>query len=68
VDVKVVSAMLRHSTTGITQDLYSSVLPEVAASAADAIAALEQFVARTGNTAARRRTQQLLHDLRARLP
>lgn len=35
---------------------------------ADAIAALEQFVARTGNTAARRRTQQLLHDLRARLP
>ncbi len=35
---------------------------------AEAIAALEQFVARSANTAARRRTQQLLHDLRARLP
>lgn len=35
---------------------------------ADAIAALEQFAARTANIAARRRTQQLLHDLRARLP
>lgn len=33
-----------------------------------AIAALEQFAARTANGAARRRTQQLLHDLRARLP
>lgn len=52
VDVKVVSAMLRHSTTGITQDLYSSVLPEVAASAADAIAALVSSRGK-GRTAAR---------------
>lgn len=35
---------------------------------AAAIAALEQFAARTANNAARRRTQQLLHELRARLP
>lgn len=35
---------------------------------AAAIAALEQFAARTANGAARRRTQQLLHELRARLP
>lgn len=35
---------------------------------AAAIAALEQFAARTANGAARQRTQQLLHDLRARLP
>jgi regulator of sirC expression with transglutaminase-like and TPR domain len=35
---------------------------------AAAIAALEQFAARTANCAARRRTQQLLHELRARLP
>lgn len=34
---------------------------------AGAITALEQFAARTANGAARRRTQQLLHDLRARL-
>lgn len=34
---------------------------------AAAIAALEQFAARTANGAARRRTQQLLHELRARL-
>lgn len=34
----------------------------------EAIAALEQFAARTANGAARRRTQQLLHELRARLP
>lgn len=33
-----------------------------------AIAALEQFAARTANGAARRRTQQLLHELRARMP
>lgn len=32
-----------------------------------AVAALEQFVARTGNAPARRRTQQLLQDIRARL-
>lgn len=32
-----------------------------------AIAALEQFVARTGNTAARRRTAQLIQDIRLRM-
>lgn len=40
VDIKVVSAMLRHSSTTITADLYTSVLPDVAREAAEAVAAM----------------------------
>jgi len=36
VEMKVVSAMLRHKTLGITADTYTSVLPEVARAAAEA--------------------------------
>ena len=39
-DMKVVQAMLRHSTITITADTYTSVLPEVAYAAAEAAAAL----------------------------
>ncbi len=39
VDIKVVSDRLGHSTTSITADLYTHVVPAVARSAADAIAA-----------------------------
>ncbi len=39
-DMKIVSAMLRHSSTGITSDTYTSILPELAHSAAEASAAL----------------------------
>jgi integrase len=38
VDVKVVSSRLGHSTTAITPDLYTHVVPELARQAADAIA------------------------------
>ena len=38
--MKVVSAMLRHSTMQITADTYTSVLPEIARQAAEAAAAL----------------------------
>jgi integrase len=40
VDTKVVSAMLRHSTVAITSDTYTSVLPDVARRAAEAVAAM----------------------------
>ncbi|RBQ21980.1 hypothetical protein DP939_04750 [Spongiactinospora rosea] len=40
VDMKTVSAMLRHSSQAITSDTYTSVLPEVAHSAAEKIAAI----------------------------
>ncbi len=40
VDMKVVSDRLGHSTTAITADLYTHVIPSVAREAADAIAAL----------------------------
>ncbi|GAA3738031.1 tyrosine-type recombinase/integrase [Spinactinospora alkalitolerans] len=40
VDMKVVQAMLRHSSITITSDTYTSVLPEVAHEAAEASAAL----------------------------
>ena len=39
-DIKVVSHELGHSSTQITQDLYTSVLPQVSQAAADAVAAL----------------------------
>ncbi len=39
-EMKVVSAMLRHSTMHITADTYTSVLPEIARQAAEAAAAL----------------------------
>jgi integrase len=38
VDIKVVSERLGHSTTAITQDLYTKVVPQVARTAAEAIA------------------------------
>lgn len=38
VDMKAVSAMLRHSSITITADTYTSVLPQVARAAADATA------------------------------
>ncbi len=40
VDMKIVSAMLRHSSLSITADTYTTVMPEVAHEAAEAIAAL----------------------------
>jgi integrase len=40
VDMKVISAMLRHSSTGITADIYTSVLPDVARNAAEAVVAM----------------------------
>ena len=40
VEMKVVSAMLRHSTLSITADTYTSVLPEVARAAAEAAATI----------------------------
>jgi integrase len=39
-DMKVVSARLRHSTTAITRDLYTSILPDVAREAAEKTAAM----------------------------
>ena len=39
-EMKVASAMLRHSTIQITADTYASVLPEIARQAAEAAAAL----------------------------
>ena len=39
-DIKVISEMLRHSSTQITSDTYTSVLPEVAHQAAEAAAGL----------------------------
>lgn len=38
--MKVISAMLRHSSHKITADTYTSVLPDVAREAAEAVAAL----------------------------
>lgn len=35
-DMKYVSAMLRHSSIGITSDIYTAVLPDVARAAAEA--------------------------------
>ena len=40
VDLKLVSAMLRHSSITITADTYTSVLPETARAAAEAAAAV----------------------------
>lgn len=39
-DMKVISAMLRHSSHKITADTYTSVLPEVAREAAEAVVSL----------------------------
>ncbi len=40
VDMKVISAMLRHSSMTITADTYTSILPDVAREAAEAVAAM----------------------------
>ncbi|GAB7190966.1 hypothetical protein NUM3379_16730 [Kineococcus sp. NUM-3379] len=58
VDIKVVSDRLGHSTTTITADLYTHVVPAVARSAADAIAAA---VAYTRGGAARDISEVLAH-------
>ncbi len=48
-DIKVVSAMLRHSSHKITGDLYASVLPELAAEASEAVASMIPRKRATGN-------------------
>lgn len=48
-DIKVVSAMLRHSSHKITGDLYASVLPELAAEASEAVASMIPRKRRAGN-------------------
>lgn len=48
VDMKVVSAMLRHSTSSLTADTYTSVLPDVAREAAAAVAAMVPLKAAAG--------------------
>jgi integrase len=40
VDIKVVQEMLGHSTSAFTRDVYTSVVPEIAAAAAEAVAAI----------------------------
>ncbi|WP_345710693.1 tyrosine-type recombinase/integrase, partial [Kineococcus glutinatus] len=50
VDIKVVSDRLGHSTTHITANLYTHVVPAVARSAADAIAAAVAYTRRTETT------------------
>lgn len=55
--MKVVSDRLGHSTTGITADLYTHVVPVVAQEAADAIAAL---IGRSRQTARRPTSSELL--------
>jgi guanyl-specific ribonuclease Sa len=40
IDMKVISAMLRHSSQTITADTYTSILPDVAREAAEAVAAM----------------------------
>jgi len=48
VDIKVVQDMLGHSCLAITSDTYTSVLPQVARAAAEAVAGLVPRTARTG--------------------
>ncbi len=40
VDIKVVQEMLGHSTSAFTRDVYTSVVPEIATAAAEAVAAI----------------------------
>ena len=40
VDIKIVQEMLGHSTSAFTRDVYTSVVPEIAAAAAEAVAAI----------------------------
>ncbi len=40
VDIKIVQEMLGHSTSAFTRDVYTSVVPEIAAAAAEAMAAI----------------------------
>jgi hypothetical protein len=46
VDMKVISAMLRHSSITITADTYTSVVPEIARAAAEAAAAIVPLTGR----------------------
>lgn len=47
VDIKVVQEMLGHSTSSFTRDVYTSVVPEIASAAAEAVAAIVPRKART---------------------
>ncbi len=47
VDIKIVSEMLGHSTSAFTRDVYTSVVPEIATAAAEAVAAIVPRRART---------------------
>ena len=49
-DIKVVSAMLRHSPRKITGDLYASVLPELVAEASEAVASMIPRKRTTGDS------------------
>ena len=40
VDIKIVQEMLGHATSAFTRDVYTSVVPEIAAAAAEAVAAI----------------------------
>ena len=40
VDIKIVQEMLGHSTSAFTRDVYTSVVPEIATAAAEAVAAI----------------------------
>jgi site-specific recombinase XerD len=40
VDIQIVQEMLGHSTSAFTRDVYTSVVPEIAAAAAEAVAAI----------------------------
>ncbi|WP_345694350.1 site-specific integrase [Nonomuraea thailandensis] len=53
-DMKIISAMLRHSSLAMTSDLYTAVLPEVAHAAAEASAALVPRAAGLRNLSAPR--------------
>ena len=48
VDIKIVQEMLGHSTSSFTRDVYTSVVPEIATAAAEAVAAIVPRRARTG--------------------
>ena len=50
VDIKVVQEMLGHSTSAFTRDMYTSVVPEIAAAAAEAVAAIVPRKAARANT------------------
>jgi integrase len=47
VDIKIVQEMLGHSTSSFTRDVYTSVVPEIASAAAEAVAAIVPRGART---------------------